>query len=205
MFVKKFMMMLLISLMIIGCSHNETNKSKADGRNNVVDDTITEKVDEKKDLNISLGDSVTIKDVLRFKFTKSQWTSEILPSDTENGYIYLSDIEGETYFVIKGKLKNLANVQIDPYYIQEGKMKINDKWEFDVKWRCEGTEHNNFDGNPKPLQELNLIAIASVSDEVKKEYKTATITMNILADSNKIKEIYSDSLNHKTYVMNFTK
>mgnify|MGYP004630676749 CR=1 FL=1 len=55
----------------------------------------------------------------------------------------------------------------------------------------------------KPLQTLNIIAYASVSDDVYNICENTNLTLNILSDSEYIKEFYGKESPHETYSIEF--
>ena len=116
---------------------------------------------------ITLGQKVTIEDVLEFTINTCSWEDKILPSDTSGTYSYKADTEDETYLVLKGTLTNLNGNSFDVQYIQDSEICINDKYTFSVLMDAEDKDGKGFGNAVKPLQTVDLVIYASVSDGVK--------------------------------------
>ena len=69
----------------------------------------------------------------------------------------------------------------------------------------ESNDGTDFYGSAKPLQTLNLIIYASVSDEAYEICETVDLTMNILSDPEYVNNFYDDDYQHETLKISFTK
>ncbi len=138
----------------------------------------------KKD-SITLGQKVVIEDILEFTVHSCGWEEEILPSNTEGVYSYKADEEDETYLVLRGTFTNLNGNSYDIGDIQDSEILINGKYTFHMYMDAEEPDGTGFIGDTKPLQTVNLVIYASVSDGVKDIFESATITLNILNDPEK--------------------
>ena len=156
---------------------------------------------EAKKLNVN--ETVTIGDVMELTLEGSEWVDEIKPSNTEGAYSYYEDKPGEKYFVIKGKVKNLAGEDLDMDYINESKIIVNDKYKADVTIQAEESDGTSFYGSIKPLQTLNIVAYASLSDEAYNICKTIRCDLDIVNDSAHLKEFYSNNTPHDSYFVEF--
>ena len=158
------------------------------------------KIEEKP---IAFNQTVTIGDVMELTLESSEWADEIKPSNTSGGYSYYDDKEGEKYFVVRGKVKNIAGEDLDISYINESQILINDKYKAYVRMEAEESDGSSFYGDIKPLQTLNIIAYASVSDELFDSCEHIKLTLNMLSDSSKMGYFYDETYPHETYTIEF--
>lgn len=179
----------------------DDDKSSNDIKNNTKKE---EKEPEKVEKTINLNQAVTIGNVMELTLESSQWVEEIKPSNTSGAYSYYKDKEGEKYFVIKGKAKNIAGENLDIRYANESQILINDTYKANVIIEAEETDGTSFYGNIKPLQTLNIIAYASVSDEAYNICENIKLTLNVLSDSTYITNFYDEDNPHETYNIEFT-
>lgn len=131
---------------------------------------------------ITLGQTVRIEDVLEFTITSCAWETQILPSNTNGSYSYKADVEDETYLVFRGQLTNLNGQSISVDHIQESEILINGKYTFYVRMDAEDTDGAGYSTSTKPLQTVNFVIYASVSDGVKEIFEEATVTLHLLND-----------------------
>lgn len=134
----------------------------------------------------------------------SEWVEEIKPSNTSGGYSYYENKDGEKYFVIKGKAKNIAGENLDIQYANESQILINDTYKATVNIEAEETDGTSFYGNIKPLQTLNIIAYASVSDEAYDICENVKLTLNVLSDSAYIRNFFDKDNPYETYSIEFS-
>ncbi len=187
---------------------NSSNKIKDSTKD---DEKDTEKKAEKKSeksadksaKTIELNKTVTIGDVMELTLESSEWVDEIKPSNVSSYYSYYEDKEGEKYFVVRGKAKNLAGEDLNIRYVNESEITINGKYKATVEIDAEKSDGTSFYGAIKPLQTLNIIAYASVSDDVYNICENTNLTLNILSDSEYIKEFYGKESPHETYSIEF--
>ena len=155
---------------------------------------------------ITLGQKVVIEDVMEFTVNTCSWEDKILPSDISGTYSYKADQEDETYLVLRGTLTNLNGNSFDVKYIQESEIRINDKYTFSILMDGEDTDGKGFGDATKPLQTVNFVIYASVSDGVKDIFESATVTLNILNDPERTKYFFDAEDECKnTYTINLTK
>ena len=152
---------------------------------------------------ISLNKTVTIGDVMELTLESSEWTDEIIPSNTSGVYSYKSDVEGEKFFVVRGKVKNIAGETMDITYVNESQLLINDTYKANVNIEAEESDGTSFYGDVKPLQTLNIVVYASVSDELFDIADNVKLTLNMLSDSSKIGYFYDNEYPHETYTIEF--
>lgn len=162
-----------------------------------------EKEPEKVEKKMNLNQTVTIGDVMELTLESSEWVEEIKPSNTSGLYSYYENKDGEKYFVIKGKAKNIAGENLDIQYVNESQIIINDKYTANVTIEAEETDGTSFYGDIKPLQTLNIIAYASISDEAYDICENIKLTLNVLSDSTYISNFYDEDNPHETYSIEF--
>ena len=153
----------------------------------------------------TLNETVTIGSLMEITLTGSEWVESITPSNTSGYYSYYKDQEGEKYFLIRGTLKNIGSEELDIQWINESKVLLNGTYEFSAEMELESNDGTDFYGSAKPLQTLNLIIYASVSDEAYEICETVDVTMNILSDPEYINNFYDDDYQHETLKISFTK
>lgn len=162
-----------------------------------------EKEPEKNEKKLNLNQTVTIGDVMELTLESSEWVEEIKPSNTSGVYSYYENKDGEKYFVIKGKAKNIAGENLDIQYANESQILINDTYKANVTIEAEETDGTSFYGDIKPLQTLNIIAYASISDEAYDICENIKLTLNVLSDSTYIRNFYDEDNPHETYSIEF--
>ena len=189
-------------ILIFICSFNSSNKIKDSTKDDKKDtEKKSEKGADKSAKTIELNKTVTIGDVMELTLESSEWVDEIKPSNAS--YSYYEDKEGEKYFVVRGKAKNLAGEDLNIGYVNESEITINGKYKATVEIDAEQSDGTSFYGAIKPLQTLNIIAYASVSDDVYNICENTNLTLNILSDSEYIKEFYGKESPHETYSIEF--
>lgn len=152
---------------------------------------------------LTLGETVTIENIVEFTLNGCSWENQILPSDTSGSYRYYGDEADETYLVIRGTMTNLSGDSYDIDNIQESSILINDKYSFNVRMVAEDTDGAGFSNSTKPLQTVNLIIYSSISDGVKDIFENATMTLNILNDPSRVLYFfYEEDECKNTYVIN---
>lgn len=170
---------------------------------------IENKIDKKEEAQpkeaekLYIGQTVTIGDVMELTLENSEWTDEIKPSNTSGSYCYYEDKEGEKYFVIKGKVKNIAGEDLDLTYVNQSKIIVNDTYEADVTFEAEEKDGTSFYGDVKPLQTLNFVAYASLSDEAYNICKKIRCDIDMINDSSYINQFYSNDIPHESFYVEF--
>lgn len=150
---------------------------------------------------LTLGQTVTIADVMEFTLTSWAWEDEILPSNTSGTYSYKGDREDETYLVIRGTFTNLNGNTYSIDYLHESELLLNGKYSFDVHMDCEEPDGTGF-SSTKPLQTVNFVIYASVSDGAKDIFENATVTLHILSDPSRTEYFFDrDDDSHNTYTV----
>lgn len=154
---------------------------------------------------LTLNETVTIGNLMEITLTRSEWVESITPSNTSGFYSYYEDQEGEKYFVIHGKLKNLGSEELDIQWINESEVLLNGTYKFSATMELESNDGTDFYGSAKPLQTLNLIIYASITDEAYEILETIDVTMNIISDSEYVNSYYDDEYTHETLNIQFKK
>lgn len=155
-------------------------------------------------LELKLNQTVTVGDAMEITLESSEWAERILPPDTSGSYSYVDDKEDEKYFVVKGKVKNLAgeNLEISFRGIKASLL-INGKYKADVE--INGVQPTAFYGDIKPLQTLDVIFYASVTDEVYDLCNYAELTLKAINDANYISTYFQEEdVPFNTYIIKFT-
>lgn len=113
-----------------------------------------------------LNKKITVGSMFEITLLKSEWCEEIRPSNTTDRYTYYTDEEGQKYFVIRAKIKNVSSKEVDFENISKCLLKADGKYEISGKAESEKTDGTSFYGTIKPLQEVNAVIYFSVSDEM---------------------------------------
>lgn len=180
----------------------DSSNNQANGIfNNTTLETTKPQIETK---NINLNQTVTIGNVMELTLEASEWLDEIKPSNTSGVYSYYEDKDGEKYFVVKGKIKNLSGGNLDIDYAHKSQILINDTYEANVTIKSEETDGTSFYGSIKPLQTLNVVIFASVSDELYNICENVELTLNMLSDSSRVNYYFDIDDPHETYVINFS-
>lgn len=194
-----------LALTLCSCGKNSATADSNDVSKNSVDDNIqkgSENANEQPQ-PITLDTPFSVGEIMTISLHNSEWCDKILPSNTSGTYSYMDDIGGEKYFVIRGELKNLASEAINIKYMSDAQMIINGKYKVPVTLELEESDGTSFYGNAKPLQTLNLIAYASVSDELYEACEDIQITINIINDESMINCFYDDNILHNSFIVSF--
>lgn len=163
-----------------------------------------EQVTEQK--TVKLGETFTVGDTLEITLESSEWVETIYPSDTSGGYSYYEDKTGEKYFVIKGKAKNLTSSAMDIEHMQESELLVNGTYKFTANIEAEDLDGRGFFDSIKPLQTLDIIVYASVSDEAYEICDSVKVKMLIWDDADEKENseypyFYSDRHSHGIYTL----
>lgn len=110
----------------VGCQSNNENINNNDNytvnsikdnneeaENNKEEQGIINRQDKFEGITLNLGELKNCNDIIELQFDSSQWMDSILPSNTSSVYSYYEDIEGESYFVLKGTVKNISSETVD--------------------------------------------------------------------------------------------
>lgn len=140
---------------------------------------------------IAFGQKVVIDDIVEFALESCSWQDEIYPSNTSSAYSYYSDEADETYLVIRGSMTNLSGESYDIDSLQDSNIVVNGKYSFNVRVEAEEADGASFSRSTKPLQTVNLIIYAGISDGVKEIFEDGTITFNFLNDPVRIQYVFN--------------
>ena len=171
----------------------------------ITDNTNTEPVNHDNITPVQIGETFRVGDVMEITLESSEWCDEIFPSNTSGSYSYYKDVSGEKFFLIKGELRNLSGEIFDIRYASNAQVLINEKYKATASLENEETDGKSFYGNIKPLQSLNLIIYASISDDLYDACESITLTMSITTDENSLNKFYSDDIPHETFTISFSK
>lgn len=156
--------------------------------------------------NIRLNEKVTIGSMYEMTLIESEWCEEIYPS-SEDAYSYYPDKDGEKYFVVRAKVKNISSKEVDFEYDSNCVVKADGKYEVSGTSETENSDGTSFYGNIKPLQEGNVIFYFSVSDEMYSTCSNFEVTFNVVNNEIAAEE-YSynwEESDCNTYKITFTK
>ena len=155
---------------------------------------------------LELNETITVGNTMELTLESVEWVDEVLPSVTDDSYTYYKDKEGETYFVIRGTVKNLCGevTNLDNRLFL-GEMLVNGTYKSDLQADEENSEGTGFSGYIKPLQTANVVFFASVSDGVYELAEDVTVTMKLMNDAEYANEYFRENKHpHDVYVLNLT-
>lgn len=141
---------------------------------------------------ITFGQKVVIDDVVEFTLESCSWQDEIYPSNTSSAYSYYSDEADETYLVIRGNMTNLSGESYDIDSLQDSDIVVNGKYSFNIRVEAEEADGSSFSRSTKPLQTVNLIIYAGISDGVKEIFEDGMITFNVLNDPSRVQYVFHE-------------
>lgn len=155
-----------------------------------------EKQEQEAEKQFVLGETKNCKELIELRFDSYEWMDQILPTNISGSYSYIGDIEGESYFVIKGEVKNISSntVNISRALIE---FKFNDNYNYFGNFTAEGKDKSDFLGeNIAPLTVSTCYLYVSVPDEIREKYKNCEIIYgfsnlnNIVTTESECKAVY---------------
>lgn len=168
-----------------------------------------DKYEDKKVIPVNLNQKFTVGGIVEVTFTKSEWANAVLPSKANKSdgyYTYYEDEEGETYFLLHARIKNISGTEI--YSMNSfGKctLKVNEKYNVSGNIAAESQDGMDIDCPIKPLQESNVIFYISVSDEMYKTYERATLFIDLTNNEEAINTYSGDESDYSSYSISFKK
>lgn len=145
---------------------------------------------------IKIGQDIVCDKIVQFKIDSNQWVDTIVPSNTSGPYMYKEDEDKKSYYLLKGKIKNLSNNNINIKFGMYGMAKFNDSYNYTVNSEVEDVDKNSFDSTIDPLEERTWYLYASVPDEVKNNFKNVEVK---IAFKDSFSYVSSDSDCNKFY------
>jgi len=192
----------LVAFSISACTSNKSTNEPTGQEESIKQEEPLkqeEPIPETGDRKIKLDQSFKVADCMEFTFTDSEWADTVTPSKTEGQYRYLTDTEGEKYFVIRGKISNLSDEELNmKYIVPEVELVINNEYTYVGQVIAEDKNGDipmfvNMGTYVSPQSEQNIIVIVSVMDEAFDSAKNAKIKMNMLNDISKMRGSISDA------------
>lgn len=165
-----------------------------------------DKPEDKKVTPVNLNQKFTVGGIAEVTFTKSEWVNEIMPSKAsdDEAYSYYEDKEGETYFVLHAKIKNLSGTEISSVdSFGKCTLKVNEKYNVSGNIAAESQDGLDFYSSIKPLQESNVIFYISVSDGMYKTYESATLFVDLINNEEAIDTYSYDISDFSSYSISF--
>lgn len=143
-------------------------------------ETIGNNIPSFKSTEIKTGDTIKL-DFVEMSVDTHGVSDTILPTDTSSAYSYISDVENEKYFFIKGTIKNLSGstYDVEDMVIQ---MVFDDKYTYNGSLSACAFTNDFFGENVKPLGKVEYYIHSSVPDELIESYKNCTITFAFKTD-----------------------
>lgn len=142
------------------------NNSNQNGNNNN-NDNVNNITDEEKNIKtVMLSEQFTINDVATITFNSVTVVDEIKPPKTNSVYSYYEDKVGEKYILLKGTYKNLLATTFDEYDNFNGKLLLNNKYEYtSVVIDFVNEDSDDFFTEPTSLQTMTAYIWVSVPDD----------------------------------------
>lgn len=165
---------------------------------------------ENKDKNssektVQLKTPFSVGNIMNITLNSTEWCDKILPSNTSGAYSYMGDKENEKYFVIHGKIESLASENFDINYSNETELLINGKYKVSAKMETEESDGTSFYGSIKPLQTLNFVIYASVSDTLYNQWENISVSMKIANNEEDLNGFFDSSTKYDSFNISFQK
>lgn len=161
----------------------------------------TESKKEKKATSVSMNKKFKVGDIFEVTLTKSEWRKKV-ESSYEDSRRYYESKEGETYFVVQGKLKNISSKEINSDDLAKCELTVNDKYSTKGFVVAEIKEQGfELFYNVKPLEEVNVFFFVEVTDEMKQKCNKAELKASFPKDEDSVGSY--DSKNYVDYVVSF--
>lgn len=187
---------------------NQELKSKiAELQGDMIDDeTDTENKDKNSsEKTVQLKTPFSVGKVMNITLISTEWCDKILPSNTSGAYSYMGDKENEKYFVIRGKIESLATENFDINYSNETELLINGKYKISAQMETEESDGTSFYGSIKPLQTLNFVIYASVSDTLYNQWENISVSMKIANNEEDLNGFFDSSTKYDSFNISFKK
>lgn len=126
--------------------------------------------EENKINSISLGEIVTIDNLIEFTITEGNFAEKILPSNTSSAYSYYEDKPNEIYYVLKGTVKNLSGDTISVEFGTENNFTFNDNYNYTGTFVVEDNDGGGFSSDVTPLSSMPICIFVSVPYEIKDNF-----------------------------------
>lgn len=202
---KKILSIMCVLCLLCGCGAEKKENNKEEETVDSIQDNGSDKNPKNvfdNPVSLKIGERITVGDYLEFQFDTAEWMEEILPSNTSSSYSYVQDIENETFFVLKGVVKNISGNDIDvTYRLGMFRFVFNNKYQYTGNMEVENPNHDGFDSALKPLAETNLLLYVSVPTEVKDIYEKLQVDL-LLGDG--INDVYGEEDILYYYMMKFS-
>lgn len=147
-------------------SKNQNNANETKENNS----SKQEDKEENKINSISLGETVTIDDLVEFTITEGNFEETILPSDTSRAYSYIDDEPNTIYYVLKGTIKNLSSNTISTEFCTENSFTFNDNYNYTGTFEVEDNDGRGFGSSVTPLSSMPICIFVSVPYEIKDNF-----------------------------------
>lgn len=151
-------------------NYNTQKVSKNQDNANETKENNSSKQEENKINSISLGETVTIDDLVEFTITEGNFEETILPSDTSRAYSYIDDEPNTIYYVLKGTIKNLSSNTISTEFCTENSFTFNDNYNYTGTFEVEDNDGRGFGSSVTPLSSMPICIFVSVPYEIKDNF-----------------------------------
>lgn len=166
-------MSLALALPLIGCGGNA-------GKGSAPVEQQAEKKAEPKVQEVAVGEEFSVKDRYDLTLSSAEWRDEIGVATDSITWTIAENEDGSSYFVINATVKNMSAQESSVMYGLEAKLEINDKYKLDSDLVLVEPDGSGFGYELGPLESRNLLIYASVSDEIKAEFKKAQLSLSVM-------------------------
>lgn len=136
---------------------------------------------KEEERTFKFGEAKNCDGVAEIRFDTYKWVDgQFLPSNiyAGYGYSYKEDIEGESYFVLEGEVKNTSNDFIDIMFGTYNKFKFNNSYYYTGTFDGEKSEGNGFqEYQLSPFEKVKCYLYVSVPDEMKEKYESCEVIL----------------------------
>lgn len=140
---------------------------------------------------INIGDTITL-DFVEITIDSTGVADTILPSRV---YSYISDIENEQYFYVKGTIKNLSG---ETYNVSDifAQMIFDGKYNYNARLDACAYSNDFFGENVKPLGTVEFYINASIPDELIDTYTNCSIIFGFPTEFSEIGYVTEDDCDY---------
>lgn len=164
-----------------------TTDSAVDGASSALNDARETADDVIDAASVRVGDTVNVSDVFEIRMDSFEWVDEVTVGDPDGFYFTPAmPVEGMSYFVIHGSIKNNGTGKESLSYILDTTSQtliatylFNNTYSIEAEIIVD-TGDGGYDYSISPLQTAEVIVYGSVSNEIKDQFECCDVTFSAL-------------------------
>lgn len=154
-------------------------------------------------VSVSLNQKCTVDGAFEITLNSAEWADTVLPSNTSGKYYYYNDVEGETYFVVRGTAKNISGYDVDLEYNAYCNISVNNEDAIKGAVAVESSGNNDFYGTTKPSEEVNIVFYFSVPDDQYNAYGKADVSFGIINNADAFGTNSNNQYDYDNFIIRF--